>query len=74
MGDDKTWDQMAALVLDKLKANDANTAELTNRVGSLEKAVVMLRERLTLWGGLAAGIPSLMVVGFELWRVFGKHP
>ena len=71
---DKTWDQMAALVLDKLDVNDGKTDALVERVGGVEKAVVMLRERLTIWGGLAAGIPSLMVLGFELWRAFGRHP
>ena len=74
MSGDKTWDQMAELVLDKLKGNDAKTDALVDRVGALEKAVVMLRERLTLWGGFAAGVPSLMVLGFELWRAFGRHP
>lgn len=70
MTDGNNWSQYQKLVLDKLERNEEKIKELTDKIGLMEKTIVLLKERLTIWGALAAGIPSIIVLGFELWRAF----
>jgi hypothetical protein len=61
-------DRLAAQLAALQEKSDERHEENLGRFGALETKLAVLGVRLNIWGAIAAGVPALIVIGFELWR------